>query len=74
MPYLQSGLGPIPTGIVAAIPTPIPQLVFKLFKVTGIGMDTFQNDRNWNCNFQKLPELELILYMICTELCSITKT
>jgi len=39
-----SGLGPI--GIVAAIPTPIPEL--KLFKVTGIGIETFQS--YWNCS------------------------
>ena len=76
------GLGPIPVGIgiVAAIPTPIPELELKLFKFTGIGIDIFSNDRNWNCNFQKLPELvvelelKFILYMISTELCPINKT
>ena len=31
--YHQAGLGPIPIGIVAAI----PELELKLFKVTGIG-------------------------------------
>ena len=39
-------------------------------------VQTFQSYQNWN--LQKLPELvvelELNLYMICTELCSINKT
>ena len=33
----------------------------NILKNSGIGIETFQNCRNWNWNFSKLPELELQL-------------